>query len=49
MAGPSAPTSLRRMQSDIFIFFALQAAAVVGLVAIMATIHFGSAPSDLGD
>lgn len=49
MAGADAPTSLRRMHSDIFIFFALQAAAVVGLVAIMATIHFGSAPPELDD
>jgi hypothetical protein len=34
MAEARAPTSLRRMNSGIFIFFALQAAAMLGLVAI---------------
>lgn len=34
MAGARAPTSLRRMNIVIVIFFALQAAAVLGLVAI---------------
>jgi len=34
MAGASAPTSLSRMNLFIFIFFALQAGAVLGLVAI---------------
>jgi hypothetical protein len=34
MAEAHAPTSLRRMNLFIFIFFALQAVAVLGLVAI---------------